>query len=180
MSASCLASIGLAGFSLALAAWDGHMSPRPFPPHPNLIRIQFIASRLGWVATCLLINDVASILIRADPFYARDAPPFDEQPLIWRFWAVLLFAATSSMNITISHTWYSILVVVGGGCPSQTAGRISWESGVMRILFAGFGGDVMSSYQRPECLPFRSQADMAPDVAEGELFLGHLSSTLNN
>jgi hypothetical protein len=50
----------------------------------------------------------------------------------------------------------------------------------MRTLFAGFGGNVMSSYQRPESLLFRSQADMAPDIAEGEFFLSHSSRTLNN
>jgi hypothetical protein len=84
------------------------------PPRPKLTRPRFIASRLVWVAMYLLMNDVFSILIRANPYFAKDAPPFAEQPLAWRFVNVLLFVMPHVTHLTINHTWCSIIAVGSG------------------------------------------------------------------
>ena len=54
------------------------------PPHPTLSRVHFVVSRLAWLIAYLFINDVAIILTKHNPLYARDAPPFATQPLGWR------------------------------------------------------------------------------------------------
>jgi hypothetical protein len=94
-----------------------HEPTSVLPTRPNLTRVQFIVSRLGWLATCFLMTDAASILIRANGFSVRDAPPFVEQPLAWRFLNVFLFATVWSLNMTIAHTWCSIIAVGSGLSP---------------------------------------------------------------
>jgi hypothetical protein len=93
--------------------WD-HEPKSILPPRPNLSRVQFLVSRLVYLATCLLVNDVASIVIRANPLFMRDAPPFSEQPLLWRCGGVLLFAIMIAMQIIIPNALYSILAVGSG------------------------------------------------------------------
>jgi hypothetical protein len=84
------------------------------PPHPTLSRIQFVMSRLGWLITYLLINDVVTILVRKSPFFVKGALPFALQPLEWRFWSTLLFAIGTSVHITIPHLVCSIICVGSG------------------------------------------------------------------
>jgi hypothetical protein len=93
--------------------WD-HEPTSILPPRPNLSRAEFVVSRLGFLAICLLVNDSASILMRANPFFMKDAPPFLEQPLPWRFGGVLLFAITIAMQIILPNSLYSILAVGSG------------------------------------------------------------------
>jgi hypothetical protein len=82
--------------------------------HSHATRDQFLLSQLCWLAGCVLINDAFSILMRADPFLVKHAPPFAEQPLRWRCWGVVLFAVSSTVNVSIIHITSSI-VIVGAG-----------------------------------------------------------------
>jgi hypothetical protein len=87
------------------------------PPHPNLTRVQFVKSRLGWLAMYLLMNDVSSVLIRANPFFARDGLTFTEQPLRWRSVNIVLFAMVQAMHLNIPYTLCSIFAVGSGLSP---------------------------------------------------------------
>jgi hypothetical protein len=80
--------------------------------HPT--RVQFLMSQLCWLVACVLVNDVSSILMRADPFFVKNAPPFAEQPIRWRCWGVVLFAISSTINVSIIHITSSILMVGSG------------------------------------------------------------------
>jgi len=84
------------------------------PPHPNLTRSQFLTSRLLRLVAVALINDVATTMIRLDPFLAKDAPPFAQQPWSRRFWGVFIFVAASSSYMAAWHFFCS-LVSVGSG-----------------------------------------------------------------
>ena len=84
------------------------------PPHPKLTRAQFIASRLGWLAAYILLNDMCSILIRANPYFARDAPSLSEQPLAWRFGNAFLYAVLAALMVVIPHTCYALFAVGSG------------------------------------------------------------------
>lgn len=82
--------------------------------HSQSTRLQFLLSQLCWLGGCVLIHDVSSILMRADPFLAKYPPPFAEQPMRWRFWGVALFTISSTINVSIIHIATSI-VIVGTG-----------------------------------------------------------------
>jgi hypothetical protein len=89
--------------------------PRPaLATHSHPTRPQFLLSQLSWLIGCVLINDAFSILMRADPFLVKHAPPFAEQPLHWRCWGVVLFAVSSTVNVLIIYITSSF-VIVGAG-----------------------------------------------------------------
>jgi hypothetical protein len=71
------------------------------PSHPNLTHAQFIKSRLLQLAVTVLQNDIVFTLASTDPGFAKEAPPFNQQPLSWRLWAVAVFwfKAKSFLNL---------------------------------------------------------------------------------
>lgn len=91
-----------------------HEPKSVLPSHPNLTRGQFLASRLLRLAAIVLTSDVAHIMVRANPFLAKTAPPFVQQPWPWRFWSIFLIAVTQWCGLSIMHTFCSI-VFVGSG-----------------------------------------------------------------
>lgn len=80
--------------------------------HPT--RLRFLMSQFCRLAGCVLVHDVASILMRANPFFVKNARPCAEQPILWRCWGVVLFAVSSTINVSIIHITASI-VMVGSG-----------------------------------------------------------------
>jgi len=82
--------------------------------HSHPTRLQFLMSQLCWLAGCVIVNDICSILMRADPFLVKHAPPFAEQPLRWRCWGVVLFTVSSTINVSIIHITSSIMIVGTG------------------------------------------------------------------
>jgi hypothetical protein len=91
-----------------------HEPTSSLPPHPKLTRAQFLASRLGWLVGFLLLNDISSILIRANPYFARDTISLVEQPLLWRFLGASLITATSALSVIIPHILCGMFAVGTG------------------------------------------------------------------
>jgi hypothetical protein len=91
-----------------------HEPTSSLPPHPKLTRTQFLVSRLGWLVASLLLNDISSILIRANPFFAWDTIPLVEQPLLWRFLGTFLIAASSALSVIIPHILCGMFAVGTG------------------------------------------------------------------
>jgi len=91
-----------------------HEPRSTLPPHPNLTRLQFLTSRFLRLAIRMLMNDIGQIMIRADPFLARGAPPSAQQPWLWRFWSVSLVVFTQWCALSIAHTSCSIVFVASG------------------------------------------------------------------
>jgi hypothetical protein len=82
--------------------------------HTHPTRLRFLISQLCWLAGCVLVHDVSSILMRADPYLVKDPPLFADQPMRWRIWGVALFGISSTVNVSIIHITSSI-VIVGSG-----------------------------------------------------------------
>lgn len=91
-----------------------HEPTSSLPHHPKLTRVQFLVSKLGWLVVLLLLSDVSSILIRANPFLSRDTIPLVEQPLLWRFLGASLIATTSALSLIIPHILCSMFAVGTG------------------------------------------------------------------
>ena len=91
-----------------------HRSRSVPPPRRDLTRLAFVFSQLGWLAAYILIADAASIMMRADPFFVKNALPFAQQPLLWRCWGVVLFAISSTTGVSIVHTVFSVIFVATG------------------------------------------------------------------
>ena len=91
-----------------------HEPRSALPPHPILTRVKFLTSRFLRLATLMLISDIGHIMLRADPFVAREAPPFAQQPWPWRFWSLLLVVVTQWCALSIIHTFFSIVFVASG------------------------------------------------------------------
>ena len=100
-------------FSPRGIGWD-HEPKNVLPPHPNLTRRQFLSSRLLRLVAAVLINDVTTHCTRLDPFFAKDAPPFSQQPFPWRFLGVVLFVVMSASYMNAGYNFCS-LVMVGSG-----------------------------------------------------------------
>ncbi|THU83555.1 hypothetical protein K435DRAFT_733899 [Dendrothele bispora CBS 962.96] len=100
-------------FSPRGVGWT-HEMKSIIPSHPNLTRLEFLRSRFISLIMALIGNDIAFILTSIDPGFSEHAPPFDEQPVVWRFWAtgLFFFRLKSAINV---YLLLVALLLVGTG-----------------------------------------------------------------
>jgi hypothetical protein len=90
------------------AGWT-HEPTSVLPPHPTLTRLQFMASRLGWLVAYVLIYDVVTILS------LKDFLPSDERmESDWQLWAAPIFAISVTITMTFLHLVCSMICVGSG------------------------------------------------------------------
>ena len=92
-----------------------HEPTQYLPPRPSSTPRKFILSQLTWMGVYILIFDIASILLRTNPYFATGGPSFTASSWLWRstVWLFvplvysmmsLLYIASSIVSVAIGMT----------------------------------------------------------------------------